>query len=243
MSLWDSVRDEVAGAWRSVCYDLERPSAVDADPRPDVTCTGMNTFPGSLISLPIVAPETDARPPRRFVAVAAFCALAAGGAAGSYLVATTAFAGRMTDPPTVTPVAAAPMPPTFENEPDRAARDTGMGAVPAPPRIRRTVAPTPETPVTTAPPTTPPSSPTSVRASENRTEGGLGTDDEPLPWPDTSDCDCEAPPVPTPTAPDPGPSPSDSASAPEPGVSPEPAVSETAPDTRGDRRHRWHQPG
>jgi hypothetical protein len=50
-------------------------------------------------------PETDARPPRRFVAVTAFCALAAIGAGGSYLAATAVFAEQA---PAVTQAAPGP---------------------------------------------------------------------------------------------------------------------------------------
>ncbi|MEU4564505.1 hypothetical protein AB0F72_39505 [Actinoplanes sp. NPDC023936] len=93
MSLWPRIRDEVAGAWRSVGYDLGRrtPGAAASPGDPDVTSTGMTTFPGSLIDLPSSPPRTDARPPRRFVAVTAFCLLALLGAAGSYLIATSIF--------------------------------------------------------------------------------------------------------------------------------------------------------
>ncbi|MEU8661865.1 hypothetical protein, partial [Actinoplanes philippinensis] len=118
MSLWRNVRAETAGAWRSLCYDLGRRPESRRGGVPDVTSTGMSTFPGSLISLPAEPVAEPARPPRRFVAVAAFCALAAFGAAGSYLMATTAFAGRMTDPPAAVPeVAVAPRPPAFEAGP------------------------------------------------------------------------------------------------------------------------------
>ena len=106
MSLLPRIRAELAGAWRSVGYDLgRRPAPPVSVSGPDVTSTGMNTFPGSLVNLPMGPPETDARPPRRFVAVTAFCALAAIGAGGSYVAATTVFAG---EPAAVTQAAPGP---------------------------------------------------------------------------------------------------------------------------------------
>ncbi|GAA1627621.1 hypothetical protein [Actinoplanes couchii] len=224
MSLWDSVRGEVAGAWRSLRYDLGRPPAGPSDPRPDVTFTGMNTFPGSLVSLPVAEPhDDDPAPPRRFVAVAAFCALGLGGAAGSYLVATTTFAGRMTDP---VPIAA----PVSDHPVEVAEEDAGMGSAPPRQRRHRTVRPAPEVPVTTRPTPTP--------TSEKTTISDFRTPEKARPAPDESDCDCETPPVPTPTAP----SPSDSAGpSPEPD-DPEPSASEPSPSTNSDRRHRWAKP-
>lgn len=242
MSLWRNVRGEMAGAWRSICYDLgRRPGGRAAGP--DVTSTGMNTFGASLVDLPAGPPETDARPPRRFVAVAAFCALAASGAAGSYLVATTAFADRMSD----ATIAAATPPETFA-APDETGRGgtAGMGRVPATPGRQRpaaapetTAANTPGTPGTVAQPQVAATGP-AVRPAPGRTAG-------PVAAPVTVDpeCDCETPPVPTPTAPA---APSATASAPaspSAGGSPSPSTSESAspvpdasaPSADSDRRH------
>ncbi|KHD77718.1 hypothetical protein MB27_09650 [Actinoplanes utahensis] len=243
MSLWRNVRGEMAGAWRSICYDLGRRRAAPSSPRPDVTSTGMETFPGSLVGLPVPPVETDARPPRRFVAVAAFCALSLCGAAGSYLVATTAFADRMGDRVSpVAPPAAAPARPAFE------ATEDAMGGVPASTgRPRTAIAATAATgpgparpPGTTAPaaPAAPaaarkPAPPAAARPAPGRTG---------IPEVTTSpDCGCEAPPVPTPTAPSPTPSVSDSGS-PSPSASPDTSLSPTpdtsSPGQRSDRRHR-----
>ncbi len=256
MSLWHSVRGEMAGAWRSVCYDLGRQPAVGTDTRPDVTCTGMNTFPGSLVGMPgslaeipVNPPETGARPPRRFVAIAAFCALAVCGAAGSYLVATTTLADRMTDPPAI---AAAPLPSPSTDVTEVPETDAGMGAVPTTARRARTAAITPQAPAPTAsaaPRITAPQAPVTTRTSEKTVRPGAGTVDGAPPRPGEPDCDCEMPPVPTPTAPAPvasiSPSPSATVSDPStPDSSPSavPGVSDGSPSTNGERRHRRHHP-
>ncbi|GGN03764.1 hypothetical protein FHR83_001146 [Actinoplanes campanulatus] len=220
MSLWRNVRGEMAGAWRSVCYDLGRRPA-GRDPRPDVTSTGMSTFPGSLVDLPEEPPRTDARPPRRFVAVTAFCALGLTGAAGSYLVATTTFAGETADRPSAPPAVAAPLPP---DQVEPVGGVAGMGAVPVArerrPRVvtkARPVEPAPTTVITTRPP------------SVARTSA--------------PGCDCETPPAPTPTA-------APSATSAEPDISASPSASGSvspSPDISGpsgdsDRRHRrWRR--
>ncbi|WP_146246236.1 hypothetical protein [Actinoplanes xinjiangensis] len=193
MSLWRNVRSETAGAWRSLCYDLGWRPEPGAGAGPDVTSTGMNTFPGSLVDLPAEPRVDEARPPRRFVTVAAFCALAMCGAAGSYLVATTAFAGRMTDTPVAAPaVAAAPVPPRFENPAPTATAtgdSAGMGR-------------TPRKPHTTAPAPLPPVVTTTTRIvvppppTREKTQPAAPVTGSP-------ECDCDTPPVPTPTVPEP----------------------------------------
>ncbi|GGN91446.1 hypothetical protein GCM10010112_77650 [Actinoplanes lobatus] len=221
MSLWRNVRGEMAGAWRSVCYDLGRRPA-GRDPQPDVTSTGMSTFPGSLVDLPGEPPRTDARPPRRFVAVTAFCALGLTGAAGSYLAATTTFAGEMAERPSAPPAVAAPLPP---DEVEPVGGVAGMGAVP----VARERRPRVVTKIT----------PTSVRSTARTT---APTTRRAVTRPPTPGCDCETPPAPTPTAapsatsaePDISASPSASGS-----VSPTPDISEPSGDS--DRRHRRWQ--
>ncbi|HWS38949.1 MAG TPA: hypothetical protein VN408_40190 [Actinoplanes sp.] len=195
---------------------------------PDVTSTGMNTFPGSLFESPVAPVQAEARPPRRFVAISAFCALAAGGTAGAYLLATTVLAGRMTDPPPVVSVAAAPpaappaepaaappAEPVVEATVRNPREDTGMGPVP---QRRHTVrAPAPETPQP---------APSSEKPREETTRDDWGTTDGASPWPESSDCDCAPPPpVPTPTDPSPSPSPSLPASASASAEPPAPAAS------------------
>ncbi|MBO3737276.1 hypothetical protein [Actinoplanes flavus] len=218
MSLWRSIRGEMAGAWRSVCYDLGRRPAA-GEQRPDVTSTGMSTFPESLVDLPEGPRRTDARPPRRFVAVTTFCALGLTGAAGSYLVATTTFAGRMDDRASMPPAVAAPLP----DEAEPVGGVAGMGAVPVArerrPRVVTKTTPDPvSSPARTTAPTTRP--PAVARTS-------------------APGCDCETPPAPTPTA-----APSATSAEPDISVSPSPSesVSPTPdisrPSGSGDRRHR-----
>ena len=253
MSLWRSVRGEMAGAWRSICYDLGRRPA-GRDTGPDVTSTGLNTFPGSLVDLPAGPPERDARPPRRFVAVAALCALTGCGAAGSYLVATTAFAGRMSD---TTVVAAAPEQPGTA---DRAADGgtVGMGRIPQTPRRQATpAAPAAGTAGTGAAAVAAPGGPAGGVVAPPRAAarppartGPTGTTGGTAGVPAEPECHCETPPVPTPTAasepsapapvsvsPSPSGSPSPSASA-----SLSPAPEATAPGADGDRPHRRPHP-
>jgi hypothetical protein len=225
MSLWRSIRGEMAGAWRSIRYDLGHRPGRDTGAVPDVTSTGMNTFGASLVDLPGEPPEIDARPPRRFVAITAFCALAACGAAGSYLVATTAFAGRMTDAPP--PAVAAPPPPAAETEAGTGG-EAGMGGVPAAPRKPRTTTP----PATVRPPSpTPAAIPaTKVATSRNARPAAVPVSRSP-------ECDCETPPVPTPTVPS---SSVPVSASPSAEVSPSPAEpSASLTDSDGHHHRRW----
>ncbi|MFF0374621.1 hypothetical protein [Actinoplanes missouriensis] len=217
MSLWRRIRDEVAGAWRSVGYDLGRrtPGTAGSPGEPDVTSTGMTTFPGSLIDLPSSPPRTDARPPRRFVAVTAFCLLALLGAAGSYLIATSIFSSpRGVVPEAVRQPAAQRPIPVDQAEEDRTDPGTGSGApttsasaspsAPAPggtttAGVGRTTATgtaprTGTAPASAADPAVPATSrhprPVAVAPEKtSRTGTPCGT--------------CHTPPVPTPTAPSP----------------------------------------
>ncbi len=88
MSLWRRTRTEMAGAWRSLRYDMgRRPASTGtpaAAPAPDVTSTGMSTFGGAPAADAHTGQHGYARPPRRTAAVAAFGVLAVVGAAGSY---------------------------------------------------------------------------------------------------------------------------------------------------------------
>ncbi|MFC3988802.1 hypothetical protein ACFOZ6_10025, partial [Actinoplanes siamensis] len=105
MSLWRRIRGELAGAWRSVRYDLGR-RPPEHPGGPEVTSTGLTTFPGSLMEWRTAEPVTDARPTRRFLAVAALCLLALAGAIGSYLLVARGLPAASQDP-----VAGAPLPP------------------------------------------------------------------------------------------------------------------------------------
>jgi hypothetical protein len=231
MSLWRNVRTETAGAWRSLCYDLGRRPEARGGAGPDVTSTGMNTFPGSLVDLPAEPVGDGGRPPRRFVVVAAFCALAVCGAAGSYLVATTAFAGRMTDAPVAPPaVAAPPAPPRFE-PPAATTRggSAGMGGTPRRPRAAPPAPPSPAPTTTTQVVVQPPPTREKTRPA--------------TPVTGSPDCDCDTPPVPTPTAPDPSAPVSASPSGPagpSPSVPVEPSFDLGAWTPRSDGYHRRH---
>ncbi|KUL24941.1 hypothetical protein [Actinoplanes awajinensis] len=242
MSLWRRIRAELRGAWRSVKYDLGRRPAEHTD-GPDVTSTGLSTFPGSLMEWRTVPPETDARPPRRFVAVAAFCLVALVGAIGSYLVVTRSLSAAFTEEPSA--VAAAE--PEVDAAPTTAAapavKKTTKATAEAPPVTPATGGPTsrmgsPAGPRTTAP-----------RATAHRT---ASPDEHPRPRTTTPPCDCVTPPVPTPTAPspagsdpDPGsPAPSgpDGSTSPaEPSASADPGPDDTPDDAPGERRHRHRQ--
>jgi hypothetical protein len=226
------MRAELAGAWRSVRYDL-RGRPADRPDGPDVTSTGLSTFPGSLMEWRTAAPETDARPPRRFVAVTALCLVALVGAIGSYILVTRGLAAASTDQPEAAPappsaaVAAAgapaesPVRTPVDDDPtarmgakgrprDAAARPAATQARPAPGTAARK-------PAAHRPPAT------------------------------TPECDCVTPPVPTPTAPassraggpEPG-KPSATSPSVSPSASSEPSPGASDEDTGGSRRH-WRR--
>ncbi|BCY06561.1 hypothetical protein [Actinoplanes sp. L3-i22] len=244
MSLWLRMRGELAGAWRSFRYDL-RGRPADRPDGPDVTSTGLSTFPGAQMEWRTVPPETDARPPRRFVAVTALCLLALTGAIGSYLLVTRGLAAADDRPATTT--AAAPAPPgdpataddpTTAGRPARPADDkirTGTGPGAARPRPTTTDAPAPE--------------PAKVGISG----GGTGRATPHRPPATTPECDCVTPPVPTPTVPatsdstgpEPGGSTSAGASA-GPSASTDPSAGASGEDTVGKRPHgrrHWQKTG
>ncbi|WP_433829261.1 hypothetical protein ACQP2E_07640 [Actinoplanes sp. CA-015351] len=258
MSLFRRIRGEVAGAWRSVGYDLGRrhseapaPEAAPEISGLDVTSTGMNTFPGSLVDLPSSPLRTDAAPPRRFVAVTVFCLLAMSGATGSYFVATSIFSaptGNVAESvdsagsagsTDSAPQAAAEQPIPVDQA---AGGKAGMGSALRPAGKPRTtpasaspaVAGKPVAKVTrgapadaAAPATSRQERPTTVTPERTRiTE---------------SPCDCMTPPVPTPTAPAVSASPSVPVRPSEkpdnsPSVAPSDSVSPT-PSHAGDGRH------
>ncbi|MEU4221916.1 hypothetical protein AB0F10_42060, partial [Actinoplanes sp. NPDC026623] len=110
MTLWRRARNEVAGAWRSVRYDLGRPDpdAEKAGPAPagevryeDVTSTGMSTFGGfgATGGLRTTYGDELVPRPRRLAAVAAFGALAVAGAAGGYFAVVTGIDALVGDKP------------------------------------------------------------------------------------------------------------------------------------------------
>ncbi|GID63260.1 hypothetical protein Acy02nite_11410 [Actinoplanes cyaneus] len=242
MSLWRRMRGELAGAWRSVRYDLRgRPDSAD------VTSTGLSTFPGSLMEWRTAPPETDARPPRRFVAVTALCLLALAGAIGSYLLVTRGLAAAG-DQPLAAPAAEMPAsaPRTgAPGEPETGAPEEPDDAI-GPPSPTRTTPPVPGTTHATG---------AAVPVATGAGTSGIGTRRPPARHRPaaTPECHCVTPPVPTPTAPSPssgrtpGPAGSPSGSpAATPGGSAEPSASPSDPGAdaghRRDRRH-WKKHG
>ncbi|MFC7532668.1 hypothetical protein [Actinoplanes sp. GCM10030250] len=263
MSLLRRMRGEVAGAWRSVNYDLGRRPDEPVD-GPDVTSTGMGTFPGSLVDLPVSPPETDARPPRRFVAVTAFCMLAVLGAGGSYFAATSVFAEEPAGVPENRP-AAAPAPVEINGQ-DEGTGAEGMGSGPG--KIVRPGTVPPVDPVTGRVTDAPAAQPAGTPGKAPRV-AGVTRPGRPATRPADPECHCATPPVPTPTVPSatattgtPGtgsPSPSETSGSPStdpsnsgnPGPSVDPsgsapvATDGTGRWRDGDRRRRYrhhHQP-
>ena len=242
MSVLRRTRTEVAGAWRSLRYDLGRAPAQPPAGGPDVTSTGMGTWGlDGLVEQAGPEPAPRARRPRRAVAMTAFGMLTVVGAAGAYLAVVNGLGSLMAEKP-----AAAD---TF---PPRAAVTTGVGTGPSSRPVtttttratvvtpRRTVAVAPSPPPLPEDPGVPVAAPPpAVPAAK----GPIRTTK-----PANPECHCQ-PPVPTPTAPtaspSPTPSPTPSASGP-PSSSPSPSESadgsaSPSPSRSWDgRRHRRH---
>ncbi|MBL7256528.1 hypothetical protein [Paractinoplanes lichenicola] len=218
MSLLRRTRTEVAGAWRSLRYDMGRTPAEPPAGGPDMTSTGMGTFG---IDLPIdPAPAPVARRPRRALAVTAFATLTVAGAAGAYLAVVNGLGSLVSE----TTAAAGTSPP-------RAAATTavGMGSsaspVRVPPATTAATVPAAPAPVPTdpappraveAPPPPPPPANTPIRSTKPTNPESHGKPPVPTPTAPTSSPSPTT--SPSPSSPDssdpgsPGPSPSDSAS-------------------------------
>lgn len=212
MSLWRRSRNEVAGAWRSLRYDLGRrpePGGTGAAaPAPDVTSTGMSTFGGVPAADLRTAHDGYARPPRRTAAVAAFGVLTVVGAGGSYFAVVHGIGALIGEKPASAeayPLTAAAPP---RDTADEADSTSGMGRGSAPRAAGTTAVAVPSRTVAL-----PGTAPAPTRTTPSRTRPA-----RPAP-PDDEAC-CPAPPVPTPTAP-PAPTPTPSADEPT-----EPAPSE-----------------
>lgn len=235
MSLLRRTRTEVAGAWRSVRYDLGKRPVEPPAGGPDLTSTGMNTFgPISVDFLDAPMPEpVPHRAPRRTTAVTAFGVLTVVGAAGAYLGIVNGLGSLLDE----TPAAANTFPPAASTT---FTPNTGLGGGPTTRAVDSTTATAPATASLTAAGTTP--SP-ARKMSPIRTTKPISTK-----------CACPHPPVPTPTAPaDPTPttSPSETASSagPSDSGSASPSPSETsgtpsnspdASDTAQDQRTHRH---
>jgi hypothetical protein len=201
MNLWRRTRTELAGAWRSVRYDMGHRPAEPAE-GPDVTSTGMSTFAGA-------APIPEQR--RRLVAVSAFGVLAVAGAAGAYFVVDGGLvAGK--------PAEAQPYPLAAAAPPADDSSTAGMGQGPASvgrPAADAANAPAVDPVASVAAPAPLPSRglPRVSRVTPERAK-------PPAPQP----CACPTSPVPTPTQPSESPSASPSPS-PSPSESPSPSAS------------------
>lgn len=236
MSILRSVRSEVAGAWRSLRYDLghrSAPASPPAEGHPDVTSMGLSTFGGPATGLtggvPAVLDGADpaSRPPRRLAAVSAIGLLALTGAAGSYLAVLNGLGTLGADRPT----AQQPLPPVVEPSPS-AVPSLGRGPRPAPTDRATERTPPPTGRAVAVRNGTPAPSPSRSQQVPIRPR--------PLPPPAPSPtCDCPTPPVPTPASPSqPGdssgtPTPAPTSGAPYPTASPTGTGSEPPRESRG----------
>ncbi|MGK5684629.1 hypothetical protein [Actinoplanes sp. URMC 104] len=248
MSLLRRTRTEMAGAWRSLRYDLGRTAARPPVAGPDVTSTGMGTFGiAGLVADADAEAAAPSRKPRRALAVTAFGVLTVAGAAGAYLGVVNGLGSLMAE----TTAVAGTLPP-------RAVVSTSAGMGPSAPAKRprvavvpRTAAARPATAVATSPVPVPVTTGVPPRAevaapapspSRMRPATAKAPVARTPAAPPTSPQSDGTPPVPTPTAPASSPSPtgspspSDSAS-PSPGESAEPDDS-VAPRSRDGHRHR-----
>jgi hypothetical protein len=237
MNLWRTTRTEVAGAWRSLRYDMSRREPgpePEVIAQPDVTSTGMSTFGGPVDELRTGYQEFG-RPPRRMVAVSVFALLTLAGAAGSYFAVVNGLGALLREKPPAPqayPMAAAAPPADA-----RAGATAGIGHGARPATAR--VAGVPPKTTATAGATSPAAVPTAaaVPAAPRRTTPERGT------RPARTPCACVTPPVPTPTAPSTSPS-----ATPSPSVTPsqsgDPSVSPSpsATDGSGEPNHRKRRP-
>ena len=210
MNLWRRTRTEVAGAWRSVRYDIGRRPPEPA-PGPEVTSTAMNTFAGA------VDQATGA--PRRLVTVSAFGVLAVAGATGTYV----AVAGGLGTLLTEKSAAAQPYPLATTAPPRAGTSNAGLGQGPA--TVGR-----PDAPATVLS-TTPPTLRAPAAVPGRALPPAARVTPEQVKPPARRPCACPAPPVPTPTQPSTSPS-----ATPSPSASPSESASPSAsasPSTSG----------
>jgi hypothetical protein len=244
MTLWRRTRNEAAGAWRSLRYDLgRREPGRHAPPRrgarrgaayQDVTSTGLHTFGGSGSLRPYAQGGPDVHRTRRLVAVTALGTLAVVGVAGGYF-AVIGGVGPLTGAETA---GVEPYPLVAEgprgSERERSNSGLGRGTAEAP-----DPAPTPASPnAVVIAPTRDTVAVVPVPGVTTPTPRQT-TVDSPPPSTEPTDC-CMSPPVPTPYEPAPSESPSASPSespgpsdSPSPSATPEPAV----PSATGEPQH------
>jgi len=262
MTLWRRTRNEVAGAWRSLRYDLGRPepgaqapgrSAGRAAEHPEVTSTGLSTFGGSgvLRGLRTSAGADGAEylpRPRRLVAVSTFGALAVVGAAGSYFAVVNGIGSLVGDEPTGTdpyPLAAE-APRGSESELSNSGLGRGTASLPDQVPVATETVPglIRILPTGSAAPAIVPG------AAQPRPQQTTVERTTPATRPTT--CDCLTPPVPTPTMPAPVPTPHSPSAPPSPSAtadyseppSPNEPTASAAPsasdDASGARRAHEH---
>jgi hypothetical protein len=240
MSLLRRTRAEMAGAIRSLRYDLGKHPVEPPAGGPDMTSTGMSTFGG----LPVE--EQSSRyvgrrpPPRKALAVSTIGVLTVAGAAGAYLAVVNGLGALVSEP------AAAD---TFPARPTATSNaEIGEGPVTAPGRVAATTTITADGRVVTtgeAPAPRPPAGPGALVPPAPATKN---TSPIRTTIPTSPECKCN-PPVPTPTAPtgSPSPTPSTSSSSPagSPSTDPAPSESSATPDESVEpsgspqgRRHR-----
>jgi hypothetical protein len=225
MSLWRSTRNEVAGAWRSLRYDMGRRTPEEAAPAPvrapDVTSTGMSTFAGAAAE-PHRPEHTGGqiRSARRVLAMSTFGVLAIVGAAGAYFAVVGGLGAVLQPGPAPQPYPLAAAAPT-DGPATGADSVSGLGRGPAPAPARTAAA--------TAPAVVPAAPPPPVRVPAGAPT--RAPEIPPLPGTPGDDCDCLTPPVPTPTAP---PSPSATPSA-----EPSPSEPEPEPTPTDDGPTEW----
>jgi hypothetical protein len=233
MSLLRRTRGELAGAWRSLRYDLGRRPAEPPADGPDMTSTGMNTFGGHLmVEEPPTGYGQHGRPPRRALAVSLLGLLTVLGAAGAYLGVVNGLGSIAPERPAAADTF--PIRPAVSANAEigagparRAGRPATAGTVAATPPAAQVEAAAVLPPFPQPPATTSPVSP--VRTTK----------------PTSTECRCN-PPVPTPTAPTSSPSPTPSADPSDPWETPAPGEPSATPDESAEpsespRHRRWRR--
>ena len=240
MSLFRRTHAEMAGAWRSLRYDLGR-RPVEPPPGQDPTSTGMSTF---AVEIPDEPPTgaADARRPRRAAAVIALGLLTAAGTAGAYLAVANGLGPALPETPAAADALPRPAaPPAAVAAP---APNAGIGRGTAATVARGTVPAAGTVPADGNPPARP--------RGRTALTTGRGTAAAPVPaaphggpatartaHPPTTACDCPQPPVPTPTAPTTSPSPTPSTDpTPTGSADPSPAASAVSP-VPSDSTQSW----
>jgi hypothetical protein len=234
MSLLRRTRGELAGAWRSLRYDLGRQPAEPPAGGPDVTSTGMNTFGGHVLAEePPTGHERHRPPPRRALAVSVLGLLTVVGAAGAYLAVVNGLGSIAPERPAAADTF--PVRPAVTSD-----AEIGSGPAPRPGRPAKRTA-------TATSPATSPAAAGPVEAAQVPPLPGVpaatpGVGPVRTTKPTSTECKCN-PPVPTPTAPTSSPSPTPSADPSGPSETPLPSESSATPDEsaepRDSRRHRY----